>query len=192
MLKWPKTKNLTEQKFANKLSGRHFPKKIDQEYKWEICAVYNSHIQITIVLDWKCRNLLLCLHKCWQSGCLQLLCQHSNYSHLHQVRHEREGALGVASYYYLQASRLLVQAVELHGACQPELLDRAEQYKERGDLLVAREAGGARAASVAPGTSELGRAHRLVMFIELCLIRALSVWLKKLLNLTSVGKALRR
>ena len=30
------------------LPGRYFPKKIGQEYKWKICAVYNSHIQLTI------------------------------------------------------------------------------------------------------------------------------------------------
>ena len=50
-VKMTKKKKFTEQKIAKKLSRRHFPKKIDQEYKWEICAVYNSHIQITIVLD---------------------------------------------------------------------------------------------------------------------------------------------
>ena len=50
------------------------------------------------------------------------------------VRHEKEGAVGVASYYYLQASRLLLQAVEL-GATQPDLKERAVQYRERGELL---------------------------------------------------------
>jgi len=80
------------------------------------------------------------------------------------VRHEREGAVGVASYYYLQASRLLLQAVDL-GASQPELKERAVQYRERGELLVAREAGAAGVTSMAqqaPGTSELGRAYSLV------------------------------
>ena len=82
----------------------------------------------------------------------------------HPVRHEREGAVGVASYYYLQASRLLLQAVDL-GASQPELKERAVQYRERGELLVAREAGAAGVTSMAqqaPGTSELGRAYRSV------------------------------
>merc|ERR1712172_389242 len=60
------------------------------------------------------------------------------------VRHEKEGAVGVASYYYLQASRLLLQAVEF-GASQPELKERA-----------------AGVTSMAPGASELGRAHSLV------------------------------
>ena len=105
------------------------------------------------------------------------------------MRHEREGALGVASYYYLQASRLLVQAVELHGACQPELLDRAEQYKERGDLLVAREAGGARAASVAPGTSELGRAHRLVKFYRALSYQSSLSLVEEALELDECGKS---
>ena len=81
------------------------------------------------------------------------------------MRHEKEGAVGVASYYYLQASRLLLQAVEF-GASQPELKERAVQYRERGELLVARsEAGAAGVTSMAqqaPGASELGRAHRSV------------------------------
>ena len=82
------------------------------------------------------------------------------------VRHEKEGAVGVASYYYLQASRLLLQSVEL-GATQPDLKERAVQYRERGELLVAREAGAKGLSSMAqqaPGASELGRAHRLVLY----------------------------
>ena len=82
------------------------------------------------------------------------------YDFTHPVRHEREGAVGVASYYYLQASRLLLQAVEL--GAQPELKEHAVQYKERGELLVAKEAGAARITAMAPGASELGRAYRLV------------------------------
>ena len=79
------------------------------------------------------------------------------------MRHEKEGAVGVASYYYLQASRLLLQAVEF-GASQPELKERAVQYRERGELLFARSEAGAAGVTLmaqqAPGASELGRAHR--------------------------------
>ena len=49
LIKLPTAKKFTEQQFAKKLSGRHFPKKIDHENNWEICAAYNNHIQITIV-----------------------------------------------------------------------------------------------------------------------------------------------
>ena len=108
----------------------------------------------------------------------------------HPVRHEREGAVGVASYYYLQASRLLLQAVDL-GASQPELKERAVQYRERGELLVAREAGAAGVTSMAPGTSELGRAYRSV---DQGVISSdlLSVWSRKPLSLTRLGRMRRR
>ena len=104
------------------------------------------------------------------------------------MRHEREGAVGVASYYYLQASRLLLQAVDL-GASQPELKERAVQYRERGELLVAREAGAAGVTSMAqqaPGTSELGRAYRLVVQGVIS-SGLLSVWSRKPLSLTRLG-----
>ena len=106
------------------------------------------------------------------------------------MRHEKEGAVGVASYYYLQASRLLLQAVEF-GASQPELKERAVQYRERGELLVARsEAGAAGVTSMAqqaPGTSELGRAHRSVNQAVTSSDDLSSVWSRKPLSLTRLG-----
>ena len=69
----------------------------------------------------------------------------------------------MASYYYLQTSRLMLQAVE-QGAPQEGLGDRAHQYAERGALLAAREVprGGEPAAKPGIGAGELQRARRLL------------------------------
>ena len=107
------------------------------------------------------------------------------YDLTHPVRHEREGAVGVASYYYLQASRLLLQAVEL--GAQPELKEHAVQYKERGELLVAKEAGASRVTAMAPGAGELGRAYRLVNQ-GVTSSDILPVWSKKPLSLMRLGR----
>ena len=70
------------------------------------------------------------------------------------VHHEREGALGVASYWYLQAARLL--------AAGGGLGERGAQYRARGELLAARGVGAVPAGGQVEGQGELGRAHRLL------------------------------
>lgn len=73
------------------------------------------------------------------------------------VHHEREGAVGVASYWYLQAARLLEEGG------QSDLGERGAQYRARGELLAAREPGGAPPpGGQVEGQGELGRAHRLL------------------------------